>query len=137
MGLSTVETGRSVSEYLGSVEDVRRKEALVLINLIGKVTGEKARLWGSGPIVGFGKYSYRRKNSKEDLEWFRVGFALRKGKISIYLTCDLEKEPLVRELGKCSWGKGCLYVKRLDDIDLDVLEKLILKYKDASWYNEK
>ena len=133
MALKTIETKKSVKQYLDSIEnDLIREESKKLLSFIKKITNKQPKLWGT--IIGFGKYKYRRKNSKEELEWFNVGFAPRKDKISIYVTCYLEKEPLVKKLGKAKFGKGCIYIKKLEDIDLKILEKLILKYKDANWH---
>ena len=85
-------------------------------------------------MIGFGKYKYTRKGKKEELEWFNVGFAPRKGRLTIYLTCYLENEPLIKKLGKVTHGKGCLHIKKLVDVDMDILKKLITKYKDHTWY---
>jgi hypothetical protein len=111
-----------------------KNDSKKLIKIIQKITNEKPKIWGNNNFIGFGNYKYSRKGSKEELEWFKVGLAPRKDKISLYVTCYLNKEPLVEKLGKCKWGKGCIYIKKLDDINLDVLEKLIRKYKNTSWY---
>lgn len=134
MGLKTVETKKSVSAFVNSIEnETQRKDVKKLLALIKKITGEKPKIWGDNFIIGFGKYTYTRKGSKEEFEFFKVGFAPRKTNITIYLTCYLEKEPLVKKLGKCKHGKGCLYIKKLDDVDFEVLTKLIEKYKDNVW----
>ena len=134
MVLKTVETKKSVTKYINSIkEDSKRKDIETLVSLINKITGKKPKLWGT--IIGFGKYNYRRKNSKEDLEWFNIGLASRKANITLYLTCYLEKEPLVKKLGKVKLGKGCIYINKLEDVDLNVLKKLITKYKSHEWYS--
>ncbi len=132
MPLATIETNKSVNDFINSIEDKsKREDSKVLIKLIQKLTGEKPKIWGDNFMIGFGKYKYHRKNSKEEFEWFNVGFAPRKNNITLYLTCYLEKEPLIKKLGKCKCGKGCLYIKKLNDIDMNVLTKLITKYKDG------
>ena len=134
MPLKTVETKKSVTTYVNSIDDEsKRKDVKALVKIIQEITKKQPKLWGT--IIGFGKYTYHRKNSKEELEWFYVGIAPRKTNISIYLTCQLDKEPLVKKLGKCTFGKGCIYIKKLEDIDLDILKELIKKYKDKRWYN--
>ena len=135
MALATVETKKSVTAYINSIEnEIKRNDAKVLLKLIQKITGKKPKIWGDNSIIGFGKYKYTRKGKKEELEWFNVGFAPRKANTTIYLTYYLEKEEaLLKKLGKCTWGKGCLYIKKLEDIDLKILEKLIAKSKDAQW----
>ena len=134
MALKTVETKKSVTEFVNSIKDEsQRKDAKFLVKLISKITGKKPKIWGT--IIGFGKYKYHRKNSKEEFEWFNVGFAPRKDRLTLYLTCYLENEPLIKKLGKCKHGKGCLHIKMLEDVDLDILKKLITKHKDGMWYS--
>jgi hypothetical protein len=134
MALKTVETKKSVTAFVDSIKDeFKRKDSKTLISLIEKITNNKPKIWGT--IIGFGKYKYHRKNSKEELEWFNIGFAPRKANITLYLTCYLDKEPLVKKLGKCKFGKGCLYIKNLEDIDLEIFKKLIVKYKDGKWFS--
>ena len=134
MGLKTVETNKSVTEFVNSIRDeAQRKDAKFLVKLISKITGKKPKIWGT--IIGFGKYKYHRKNSKEEFEWFNVGFAPRKDRLTLYLTCYLENEPLIKKLGKCKHGKGCLHIKKLEDVNMDVLKELIKKYKDGMWYS--
>ncbi len=136
MGLATVETNKSVKKFVDSIEDdSKRDDAKKLVKIFEKITKKRAKIWGDNFIIGFGKYKYKRKNGKEEFEWFNAGFAPRKDKITIYLTCDISREKAaLKKLGKCKFGKGCLYIKKLDDIDVKVLEGLIKKYKDASWF---
>lgn len=136
MALKTVETTKSVTKFIDSIKDEnKRKDSKKLVTLIRKITGKKPKIWGDNFIIGFGKYKYKRKGGKEEFEWFNVGFAPRKANITIYLTCYLEKEkPLLKKLGKYKAGKGCLYIKSLEDIDMKVLEKLIMKNKDNKWF---
>ncbi len=135
MPLATVPTKKSVAKLITSIEkDSLRKDAKDLLGLFKRITGRKPVIWGDNFIIGFGKYRYKRKGSKEELEWFNCGFAPRKDKLTLYLTCYLDKEPLVKKLGKCKYGKGCLHIRKLEDVDLKVLEKLISKYKDAAWF---
>jgi hypothetical protein len=134
--LATVETNKSVKDFINSIEnESKREDSKKLLKMFQKITGKKPKIWGDNFIIGFGKYKYKRKGSKEELEWFNVGFAPRKTNITLYVTYDISEETaLVKELGKCKWGKGCLYIKRLDDVDLDVLSKVIAKSKDSSWF---
>ena len=133
MPLKTIETKNSVKELLSSINDKDIKnDTKRLILLIREITGKPPRLWGT--IIGFGKYKYKRKNSKEELEWFNVGIAPRKDKITLYITCYLDKEPLVEKLGKVKYSKGCIYIKKLENVNLDILRMLIDKYKNNNWY---
>ena len=134
--LATVETSKSVKALVDSIEDEsKRRDVKLLLSIFKKITGKNPKIWGDNNMIGFGKYKYKRKGGKDEFEWFNCGFAPRKSNITIYLTCYLEKEEkLLKKLGKCKWGKGCLYIKKLDDINLDVLKKLIEKNKGNKWF---
>ena len=134
--LATVETDLSVEAMLEAVEHPgKREDSRTLLKLMREVTGEEPKVWGDNFIIGFGKYSYTRKGSKEELEWFNVGFAPRKSTLTVYLTFDIrEKQDLLDKLGKHKVGKGCLYINKLADVDLDVLKELIVAAKDSRWH---
>lgn len=136
MGLATKETDLSVDDFIESIENVSKKQdSKILIALMEKISGYKPKIWGDYFIIGFGNYTYTRKNSKEKLNWFHLGFAPRKTKITIYLTFDINREKqLIDKLGKCKHGKGCLYINKLTDINIEVLEELLIKSKDAKWH---
>ncbi|MCT4629841.1 DUF1801 domain-containing protein, partial [Winogradskyella sp.] len=106
--LATQETNKNVSDYIESIEnDTKRNDSKTLIKIMSEITGYEPKIWGDYFIIGFGKYKYKRKNGKEEYEWFNVGFAPRKSKMTIYLTFDISKEQeLTSQLGKCKWGKG-------------------------------
>ncbi|WP_298759465.1 DUF1801 domain-containing protein [uncultured Psychroserpens sp.] len=135
-GLATKETNKSVSLFIDNIESESKKEdAKELLSLMEVITGVKPKIWGDNFIIGFGNYKYKRKNGKEEFEWFNVGFAPRKTKLTIYLTLDINQhEDLLNKLGKCKWGKGCLYINKLKDVDLDILKQLITRSKDAKWH---
>ena len=112
----------------------KREDGKVLDALFRKVTGEAPKMWGP-TIVGYGQYHYRYDSGHEG-DICRVGFSPRKAKHSLYLMCGSPKEeaqfaPLLARLGKYSRGKGCLYVNKLADIDLAVLEEMVA----LSWKN--
>lgn len=135
-GLATQETDRSVSAMIEKVPSPsKRADGRTLLALIEETTGFPPKVWGNDFIIGFGKYTYRRKSGKEEYEWFHVGFAPRKSKITVYLTFDInEHEEVLSRLGKCTWGKGCLYINKLADVDLEVLRELIELSRDARWH---
>ena len=112
----------------------KREDGMVLDALFRKITGEAPKMWGP-TIVGYGQYHYRYDSGHEG-DICRVGFSPRKAKHSLYLMCGSPKEeaqfaPMLARLGKYSRGKGCLYVNKLADIDLAVLEELVA----LSWKN--
>lgn len=87
-------------------------------------------MWGSS-IIGFGKYHYKSEKSKQEGDWFLVGFSPRKVAISLYVnTENANKEDTLAELGKFKMGKGCIYIKKLSDINTDILREIIRKTID-------
>ena len=123
--IKTKATGKSVEGFLESVKDAtRREDCRRVVAIMTKVTGAPPRMWGSA-IVGFGDYRYRYASGQEG-DWFLVGFSPRKDNLTLYMTAWLkEHEALVEKLGKVKRGGGCLYVKRLDDVHLPTLTKLV------------
>jgi hypothetical protein len=115
----------SVTAYINAIEDQQVKDdCMSLVKILGKLTGEKAVMWGTA-IVGFGSYHYRYESGREG-DSCLTGFSPRKGNISIYTNSYLnEDDPLMKKLGKYKHGKSCLYVKKLSDIDISILEKII------------
>ncbi len=125
--LKTKENDGSVDDYLNSVEDEQKREAAFVIKtLMEEVTGEEARMWGDS-IVGFGHYQYKYASGR-DAEWMLVGFAPRKKNLTLYIMSGFDEyDDLLDNLGKHSTGKSCLYISKLEDIDLDVLRDLVDK----------
>lgn len=135
-GLKIKETNKSVEAFINAIEnESKQKDSRVLLEMMEDVCQTKAKVWGDNFIIGLGKYSYKRKGGKEEFEWFHMGFAPRKSKLTVYLTFDISKqEALLKKLGKCKYGKGCLYINKLADVDLKVLRQLIQKSKDSRWH---
>jgi hypothetical protein len=121
----TKATDASVADYLAAIDDeARRKDCEALADLMAKATKQPARMWGAS-IVGFGSYHYRYTSGREG-DTCVVGFSSRKGDISMYgLNAAEGAAELLPTLGKHKAGKGCVYIKRLSDVDLKVLEKLV------------
>lgn len=115
----------SVDAYLKAIEDpARRTDCQALVRLMQTITGERPRMWGSN-IVGFGSYHYRYESGREG-DSCATGFSSRKTDISVYLTADFAgQEALLARLGKHKMGKACLSIRRLSDVDIDVLEQLV------------
>lgn len=121
----TKATAKSVPEFLDQIEDPkRRSDCITIAAMMEKLTGSKPKMWGES-IVGFGDYRYKYASGREG-DWFLAGFSPRKQNLSIYIMGYLEfYTELLEGLGKYKNGKGCLYIKKLEDIDLNVLETLI------------
>ena len=127
--LKTRATTADVSAFLAAVPDARRREdAAALRALMERVTGAPATMWGPS-MVGFGTQPYTNTTGTHD--WFVVGFSPRKSAMTIYgiYDADGDADPLFDELGPHTTGKGCVYVKRLGDVDTRVLERLV----GAAW----
>lgn len=123
--LKTQPTEASVSAFLDSIEDeVRRQDSLALFDLMQDVTGEEPVMWGSS-IVGFGSYHYKYASGRQG-DWMITGFSPRKSALTVYIMPGFEAyEGLLDRLGKFKTGKSCLYLRRLDDVDRDVLRELV------------
>lgn len=118
-------TAASVEDFLAAIEPVaRRDDARVVLEMMRRLSGEPPVLWGPS-IIGFGRYRYRYESGREG-EMCRIGFSPRQAALVLYMIDGYEtREALLAKLGKHSTGKSCLYVKRLADIDLGVLETMI------------
>ena len=136
-GLKTTETELNVNALINNLPEGNiKKDSMVILELMKELTSESPKIWGNNSIIGFGNYSYFRKNNKTEFKWFNIGFAPRKNKITLYLTCDLTKrEAFLKKMGSCKWGKGCLHINKLDDVDLKMLKQLIIEVKDNSYYS--
>lgn len=124
--LKTKPTNASVVEYLNSVEpEHKRKDGLKLLEMMERVTGEKAVMWGAG-MVGFGSYHYKSERSKQEGDWPLVGFSPRKQNLTIYIMPGFDdKQELLSKLGKNKTSVGCLYINKLADVDMGVLEDMV------------
>ena len=123
--LKTKPTQASVKEFLNQIPDEeRRKDCFAVAKIMEEITGSKPKMWGPS-IVGFGTYHYKYASGREG-DWMITGFSPRKKDLTLYIMMGFEKYPeLMKQLGKHSTGKSCLYIKRLSDIDIPTLKKLI------------
>ncbi len=123
--LKTKKNKTSVKEFLDSIEDeAKRKDCRQIAKMMRAATGKNAKMWGTS-IVGYDEYHYKYASGREG-DFMRIGFAPRKQAITLYIMDGFEKyDELMAKLGKHKTGKSCLYIKRLSDIDVGILEKLI------------
>jgi hypothetical protein len=123
--LKTKPGTRDVSDFLKTVKDEqRRKDCLTIVQMMRKSTGSEPVMWGSS-IVGFGQYHYVYDSGREG-DWFVAGFSPRKENLTVYLMGGLARNNgLLDRLGKFKAGKGCLYIRSLNDIHLPTLQKVI------------
>ncbi len=126
--LKTKATKESVRKFLNTIEpEEKRADSLVLLTIFEKTTGEKAVMWGPS-IVGFGKYHYKSERSTQEGDWPLVAFSPRKQNLTLYIMGGTkDTHELLSKLGKYKTSGGCLYIKRLSDVDQKTLTSLIKK----------
>lgn len=125
--LKTKQNNADVDDFINSFADTeqKRNDSFEILNLMREFTGYEPKMWGSS-IIGFGSYHYKSERSRQEGDWPLVGFSPRKAAISLYVyTGTKEHEHLLEGLGKFKMGKACIYVKKLSDINQDVLKKLM------------
>jgi hypothetical protein len=127
MELKTKPSDADVEAFIAAIEDPRKREdSRAICRLMAEETGESPTMWGSS-IVGFGTYHYVYASGREG-DWMAIGFSPRKQNLTLYLMDGFsEYHELLARLGRHSTGKSCLYVKRLADVDLDVLREMIAR----------
>lgn len=123
--LKTKVNEASVTDFINSVPDEqKRKDCFEILKMMKQVTKEEPKMWGSS-IVGFGSYHYKGKSGREG-DWMLTGFSPRKQNLTLYLMGGFDTHTaLLKKLGKFTTSVGCLYIKRLDDVDKKVLKELV------------
>jgi hypothetical protein len=128
--LKTQPNEQSVEAYLNSVaDDKKRQDSFAILELMKEITQEEPKMWGDS-IVGFGTYHYKYASGREG-NWFLTGFAPRKQNLTLYIMSGFEAyETLLGKLGKYKTGKSCLYIKKTEDVDLEILKELVRQSTD-------
>lgn len=123
--LKTQKNMTSVKEFLASITDpVKRSDAQLVLRMMKDITHKRATMWGDS-IVGFGEYHYKYKSGREG-DWFVTGFSPRKTSLTIYIMPGFSHySDLLKKLGKHKTSVSCLYIKKLEDVELDVLKQII------------
>lgn len=137
--LKTKENDNSVIEFIENVDNPKKREdAYKLLDIFAEATGYKAKMWGPS-IIGFGSYHYKYESGHEG-DAPLVGFSPRKAKISLYFaTGDPQREELLRDFGKYTSGKACVYINKLADINIEVLQTIIkhsVKFLQETYPNQ-
>lgn len=124
--LKTKQNDANVEDFINKVEDEkRRKDSFEVLHLFKRITGEEPKMWGPA-IIGFGNFKYKYANGSEN-DWMLTGFSPRKQNLTIYIMTGFDRyEELLGKLGKHKTSKSCLYIKKLEDINLDVLSEIVL-----------
>ena len=123
--LKTKPNDQSVEAFLNSVaNEKRREDSFKVLDLMKEVTQQEPKMWGDS-IIGFGSYHYKYASGR-DADWFLTGFSPRKQSLTLYIMSGFDEyDNLLQKLGKYTTGKSCLYIKKLEDVDLQTLEELV------------
>lgn len=130
--IKTKVTDASVEDFINAVEnEVKRKDSFVLLKMYERVTGQEAKMWGTS-IIGFDTYHYKSERSTQEGDWPMAGFSPRKQNLTLYvMTGFTDFSDQLKRLGKHKTSKACLYINKLADVDLDVLEEIVKKSYEA------
>lgn len=121
--IKTKETNESVEHFINSVQNAQqRDDCFAILKMMENATGDTPKMWGKS-MIGFGNVRYKSPKTGREVEWFKIGFSPRKANLSLHLM-KLDAN-LLKRLGKHKTGVGCLYINKLEDIDLEVLDKMI------------
>ena len=125
--IKTKATSASGEDFINSIKDEqKRKDSFVLLEMMKKATGEEPKMWGSS-IIGFGQVRLKSPNTGREVDWLRIGFSPRKANLSLYISGDINHQhaEALKKLGKHKTSVGCLYINKLEDIDMKVLKEMI------------
>ncbi len=122
--IKTKPTAASVEDFINTVKDEqKRKDSFVLLEMMKKASGEEPKMWG-GSLIGFGNKRYKSPATGREVDWLRIGFSPRKANLLLYISVSLkEHAEALKKLGKHKTGVGCLYINKLEDIDIKVLKE--------------
>ena len=124
--IKTKPTAASVEDFLDAIQnEQKRKDSFVILEMMKKASGEEPKMWG-GSIIGFGNKLYKSPATGREVGWMQIGFSPRKANLTLYLVGGLKKHAKdLERLGKHKTSVGCLYINKLDDVDVTVLQKMI------------
>ena len=124
--IKTKPTSDSVEDFINKIkEEQKRKDSFAILEIMKKASGEEPTMWGSS-IIGFGNMKYKSPATGREVDWLKIGFSPRKANLSLYLTMNIQNHAAaLKKLGKHKTGVGCLYINKLEDVDLKVLKEII------------
>jgi hypothetical protein len=124
--IKTKQNAASVTDFIESIkDDQKRKDSYEILKMMKKASGKEPKMWGSS-IIGFGNKIYKSPATGREVEWLLIGFSPRKANLSLYLSMDIKKHAAyLMKLGKHKTGVGCLYINKLEEIDVKVLKEII------------
>lgn len=123
--IKTQATDSSVADFINAIADEqKRKDSLLILGMMEKAMKQKPRMWGSS-MIGFGEVRYKSPATGREVDWFKIGFSPRKANLSLHLMDLKRHDASLTKLGKYKTGAGCLYINKLADVDIKVLENII------------
>lgn len=125
--IKTKQNSASVEDFINSITDEqKRKDSFVLLEMMKKAIGEEPKMWGSS-LIGFGQVKIKSPTTGREADWLRIGFSPRKANLSLYISGNINHQhaEALKKLGKHKTGVGCLYINKLDDIDIAILKGMI------------
>ena len=129
--IKTKPTSSSVEDFINSIADEQKRiDSHVILKMMEKAMKEKPKMWGSS-MIGFGNVRYKSPATGREVDWFKIGFSPRKANLSLHLLDIKRHADALNKLGKHKTGVGCLYINKLEDVDIKVLEKMITAAAEA------
>lgn len=123
--IKTKPTSVSAEDFINGIADEqKRKDSFVILKMMEKATKQKPKMWGSA-MIGFGDVRYKSPATGREADWFKIGFSPRKANLSLYLVDLKHHADALTKLGKYKTGAGCIYITKLANVDIKVLEKII------------
>ena len=123
--IKTKPTATSVADFINTIDDEqKRSDSFVLLEMMKQASGEEPVLWGNS-IIGFGSKRFKSAATGREVDWFVMGFSPRKANLSLYISLGVAAQEAFEKLGKHKTGAGCLYINKLEDVDLKVLSGMI------------
>jgi len=123
----TKQTSASVVDFINGIQDEqKRKDSFTLLEMMKKAIGEEPKMWGTS-LIGFGQIRLKSPSTGREVDWLKIGFSPRKANLSLYISGDINHQhgEALKKLGKHKTGLGCLYINKLEDVDMTILKGMI------------
>jgi len=125
--IKTKATSASVVDFINGIQDEqKRKDSFTLLDMMKNAIGEEPKMWGTS-LIGFGQIRVKSPSTGREVDWLKIGFSPRKASLSLYISGDINHQhgEALKKLGKHKTGLGCLYINKLEDIDMTILKGMI------------
>jgi hypothetical protein len=125
--IKTKATSASVMDFINGIQDEqKRNDSFTLLEVMKNASGEEPKMWGAS-LIGFGQVRLKSPKTGREVDWLRIGFSPRKANLSLYISGDINHQhgEALKKLGKHKTGLGCLYINKLEDVDMNILQGMI------------